>query len=112
MLWDKVVNNINFIGTYIHRNDLIWSDGFILDFLQKKSIDLWTRKFLVYTGFLFSERLVFEYVVRIYTDYLVLPTTRYFYLELPNVSSVLSITLLTYIFLFSSSFLFLFILLI
>lgn len=112
MLWDKTVHNMNFIGLYIRRNDLIWSDGFILDFLQKKSIDLWTRKFLVYTGFLFSERLVFEYIVRIYTDYLILPATKYFYLELPNVSSVLSITLLTYILLFSFSFLFLFVLLI
>lgn len=62
------------------------------------------RKFLIYTGFLFSERLVFEYVVRIYTDYLVLPTTKYFYLELPNVSSVLSITLFAYNFVFIVSF--------
>ena len=62
------------------------------------------RKFLIYTGFLFSERLVFEYVVRIYTDYLVLPTTKYFYLELPNVSPVLSITLFAYNFVFIVSF--------
>lgn len=78
----------------------MWSDGFLFDFLQKKTVDLWVRKFLIYTGFLFSERLVFEYIIRIYTDYLVLPTTRYFYLELPNVSSVLSITLFIYNFVF------------
>ena len=78
----------------------MWSDGFLFDFLQKKTVDLWVRKFLIYTGFLFSERLVFEYIIRIYTDYLVLPTTKYFYLELPNVSSVLSITLFIYNFIF------------
>ena len=112
IMWDKLVGNLNFISKYTHRNELIWSDGFLLDFLQKKSIDLWTRKFLIYTGFLFSERLVFEYVVRLYTDYLILPTTKYFHLELPNVSSVLSVTLLIYIFFFTLSFLLLFILLI
>lgn len=100
VIWHNFIQKLNFINTYVSRNDLIWSDGFILDFLQKKTADLWVRKFLIYTGFLFSERLVFEYVVRIYTDYLVLPTTKYFYVELPNVSSVLSITLFIYSFMF------------
>jgi len=104
MVWLEFISKINFLAKYISRNDLIWSDGFLFDFLQKKTADLWMRKFLIYTGFLFSERLVFEYVVRIYTDYLVLPTTKYFYLELPNVSSVLSITLFAYNFVFIVSF--------
>lgn len=104
MFWLEFVSKINFVAKYSSRNDLMWSDGFLFDFLQKKTADLWMRKFLIYTGFLFSERLVFEYVVRIYTDYLVLPATRYFYLELPNVSSVLSITLFVYNFVFIASF--------
>jgi hypothetical protein len=79
----------------------MWSDGFLIDFLQKKTADLWVRKFLIYTGFLFSERLVFEFVVRVYTDYLVLPATKYFYFELPSVSAVLSATLFIYIFSFA-----------
>lgn len=91
---------MSFVNLYNLRSELMWSDGFLFDFLQKKTVDLWVRKFLIYTGFLFSERLVFEYIIRIYTDYLVLPTTRYFYLELPNVSSVLSITLFIYNFVF------------
>ena len=99
-MWQRVVLNINFLSRYVHRNDLMWSDGFLIDFLQKKTADLWVRKFLIYTGFLFSERLVFEYIVRLYTDYMILPTTSYFYLELPNVSSVLSITLFIYNFVF------------
>lgn len=100
ILWNYFVENFSFINKYVSRNELMWSDGFLLDFLQKKTADLWVRKFLIYTGFLFSERLVFEYIIRMYTDYLILPTTRYFYLELPNVSSVLSITLFIYNFVF------------
>jgi len=57
-----------FLQKYFARNELIWVDGFLLDFLQKKSIDIFIRKFVIYTGFIFSERLVFDYVVRIYLD--------------------------------------------
>jgi hypothetical protein len=100
-----LLNNLNFLNKYATRNELIWSDGFLLDFLQKKSLDLWIRKFLVYTGFLFSERLVFEYLIRLYSDYFVLPMTNLFYAELPNVSSVLSIMLYMYVSYFMATFL-------
>ena len=46
----------------------MWNDGFLFDFLQKKIIDAWVRRFVIYTGFLFSERVVFEFIVRIYLD--------------------------------------------
>ena len=49
----------------------MWVDGFLFDFLQKKSIDIFLRKFVINTGYVFSERMVFEGVVRVYLDNLV-----------------------------------------
>ena len=70
-LQNYIVQSCIFLSRYYTRNELLWVDGFIIDFLQKKSIDLFLRKFVIYTGFIFSERLVFEYVVRFYLDNLV-----------------------------------------
>ena len=64
------IKNFIFLRKYYIRNELIWVDGFLLDFLQKKSMDIFLRKFVIYTGFIFSERLVFDYVVRIYLDHI------------------------------------------
>ena len=61
----------SFLQTYYARSENVWNDGFLFDFLQKKTADAWIRRFVIYTGFLFSERLVFDYVVRIYLDNLI-----------------------------------------
>jgi len=37
---ESLIKQFLFLIKYYHRNDLIWVDGFLLDFLQKKSIDL------------------------------------------------------------------------
>jgi len=71
LLWNNFLLRVTFVPLYYTRNELIWQDGFLFDFLQKKTTDLWVRKFLIYTGFLFSERLVFESVVRLYIDNLI-----------------------------------------
>lgn len=71
LLWSNFIKKTTFIPLYYIRNELIWQDGFLFDFLQKKTIDLWVRKFLIYTGFLFSERLVFESIIRLYIDNLI-----------------------------------------
>ena len=96
-----VVDKFLFITKYYQRNELIWVDGFLLDFLQKKSADLWLRKFVIYTGFLFSERLVFDYVVRIYLDNIIWPMHYVGIFESENTLEMLSITIFFYFFLFS-----------
>ena len=73
----------------------MWQDGFLFDFLQKKTVDAWVRRFVIYTGFLFSERLVFDTVVRLYVDNLVWPGHRYVTFEVSNVSNMLLVTLYT-----------------
>jgi len=50
---------------------LVWQEGLLLDFLQKVTIDLWMRKFLVYASYLFNERLVFDNVVRFFLDFII-----------------------------------------
>lgn len=82
-----------FIRDYYKTNDLIWQDGFLIDFLQKKVVDKWMRKFLIYSAFLYSERLVFDYVVRFYIDLLIWPGHKNSIFEFNNVSSTLLITL-------------------
>ena len=94
--WSKIINSSSFLNTYYLRNELLWVDGFLFDFLQKKTADLWIRKFVIYTGFLFSERLVFENVVRIYLDNLVWPSNNYSLFEASNVSELLSNILFLY----------------
>jgi hypothetical protein len=67
----NVQTQTRFLPMYYWRSELMWQDGFLFDFLQKKTADAWVRQFVIYTGFIFSERLVFENVVRFYIDYLV-----------------------------------------
>ncbi len=55
-----------FLRSYYILNDIIWQDGFLIDFLQKKIIDKWIRKFVIFSGYLFNERLVFDYVIKFY----------------------------------------------
>ena len=95
-LTHTVIFETVFLVKYYSRNELIWQDGFLFDFLQKKSTDLWLRKFVIYTGFIFSERLVFDSVTRIYLDNLIWPLHNNYYLENENVAETLTTLLYFY----------------
>ena len=73
LLLSRVLDQLFFLNRYYRINDLIWQDGFLIDFLQKKVIDKWTRSFVIYSGYIFSERLLFDIVVRFYIDFVVWP---------------------------------------
>lgn len=88
--WDKLLSKLLFMTTFYTRNENIWQDGFLFDFLQKKTADAWVRRFVIYTGFLFSERLVFDSVVRIYLDNLIWPGHNKSIFETSNVSEMLT----------------------
>lgn len=96
----NVLLQTNFIEKYYIRSEYIWQDGFLFDFLQKKTADLWVRQFVIYTGFIFSERFMFENVVRLYLDYLIWPSHNFSIFETNNVSDMLNIIIYTYISLF------------
>jgi hypothetical protein len=96
----NVLTQTNFIERYYIRSEYIWQDGFLFDFLQKKTADLWVRQFVIYTGFIFSERFMFENVVRLYLDYLIWPSHNFSIFETNNVADMLNIIIYTYISLF------------
>ena len=92
-LWLKVNFKSKFVYTYYIRNEHLWLDGFLFDFLQKKTADIWLRKFVIYTGFLFSERLVFDSVVKLYIDYLIWYMHKFSIFEVSNVFEMLSMVI-------------------
>lgn len=99
--WNMFIYKSSFLQTYYTRSENLWNDGFLFDFLQKKTADAWIRRFVIYTGFLFSERLVFDYVVRIYLDNLIWPLHNISIFETSNVSEMLLNVLFMYLSLFT-----------
>ena len=73
----------------------MWQDGLLIDFLQKKVADKWIRRFLVCSSYLFSERVLFKFVVRFYIDYVVWPSTYRTIFEFSNVALMLSAVLIS-----------------
>lgn len=80
------------LPSYYKINDLLWQDGLIIDFLQKKVADKWMRRFLVCSSYIFSERTLFQFVVRFYIDFVVWPFTWGSFYEASNVAYLLSLT--------------------
>jgi hypothetical protein len=95
--WDLLNTKTLFIPKFYIRNEYVWQDGFLFDFLQKKTADAWVRRFVIYTGFIFSERLVFDSVVRLYIDNLIWTLHHFSIFELNNVSEMLSSIIYLYI---------------
>jgi hypothetical protein len=73
----------------------MWQDGLLIDFLQKKVADKWIRRFLVCSSYLFSERVLFKFVVRFYIDYVVWPSTMKSIFDFSNVALMLSAVLVS-----------------
>lgn len=97
-----------FLSNYFILNDLIWQEGLLIDFLQKKITDNWVKKFLIYSAYLFNERLVFDKVTRFYLDLIIWPLHKLFIFEFNNVGHTLFINVFFFIFsFFIISFLFL-----
>jgi len=99
-LWLKVNFKLKFLPLYYLRNEHLWLDGFLFDFLQKKTVDIWLRKFVIYTGFLFSERLVFDSIVKLYIDYFVWYAHKFTIFEVSNVFEMLNTTIFLLVTLF------------
>ena len=89
---------IYFITNFYILNELIWQEGLLIDFLQKKVVDNWVKKFLIFSAYLFSERLVFDKIIRFYLDLIIWPLHKLFIFEFNNVSSTLFVTIFFFIF--------------
>ncbi len=86
------LSTASFLPNYYRVSDLMWQDGLLIDFLQKKVADKWVRRFLVCSSYLFSERVLFKFVVRFYIDAVVWPGTWSALFEPSNVAQLLSFT--------------------
>lgn len=102
VIWLLTIEKLTFIYTFYTRNENMWGDGFLFDFLQKKTADAWVRRFVIYTGFLFSERVIFEFVVRIYLDNLIWPFHIKNVFEASNTAEMLTTTIFLIIAIFFS----------
>lgn len=89
-----LVYSLSYLPHYYRINDLMWQDGLLIDFLQKKVADKWVRRFLVCSSYLYSERVVFKFVVRFYIDYVVWPAVNLSIFEYSSVSFMLKSTIL------------------
>lgn len=98
--WINLSVRVLFLRSYYFHTENIWLDGYLFDFLQKKTADSWLRNYVVLTGFLFSERLVFDSIIRLYVDFFVAAVQSYTLFEPSNISSILNITIFTYFSLF------------
>ena len=100
----KVLVNTIFLNKYYYLNDILWQEGFLIDFVQKKTTDKFVRKFLIISTYLFSERLVFDKVIRVYSDIVLFVTSRQALYDFNNVANMLlflltliSVSLLTFV---------------
>jgi len=92
------LKKIFFLNRYFKLNDLIWQEGLLLDFLQKKSSDIWLKKFLIYTSYLFNEKYLFEKITRFFINFFIIPSHKFFIFEINNVSNLLFFNVFFFIF--------------
>lgn len=76
-------------------SDLVWQEGFLIDFTQKKIVDKWVRKFLSNSSYLFSERVMFDFIIKIYTNLIMGPLVANIWYDLKQPSSFISCTTVT-----------------
>jgi len=78
----------------------------LVDFLQKKLVDRWLRRFVIVSGALLNERFFFELATRFYLDFIVWTGHRYATFEFKSVGSTLLLTALIWVVVFLMAFLF------
>ena len=98
-----------FLSNYYLLNEKVWQEGLLIDFLQKKIVDNWVKKFLINSSYLFNERLLFEKIIRFYLDFIIWPLHKISIFEFNNVGGLLFINMFIFFFiLFLFFFVFLF----
>lgn len=99
-LYTNFFLNTFFLKDYFLRNELIWQEGLLIDFLQKKIVDKWTRRFLILSAYIVNERLFYDWVIRFYIDLLVWPGHKNSIFEFSSIGQTLFITVFFFIVIF------------
>jgi hypothetical protein len=86
-----ILLNTQFLSAYFRLNDLLWQEGFFIDFVQKKSFDKFLKKFLIFSAYTFSERYVFDKVTKFYIDLILWFSTKQSIYEFNNIANTLMI---------------------
>ena len=79
---------------YLSQTALIWQEGLMVDFLQKKVVDRWLRTFVSASANLFSDKVIFELIYRFYITLFLDKILRFNVSEHDNISSLLHTFLL------------------
>lgn len=91
---DKFLTNTTFLNKYLYLNDVLWQEGFLIDFVQKKTTDKFIRKFLIHSMYLFNERLLFDKIIRVFSVTIQDVTAHATQFDTNSVASVLFILLI------------------
>ena len=83
----------NYLIHFYRLNEYVWQEGLLIDFLQKKTLDNWLKKFVIYSANLFNERLVFDKIIKVYLNFFIWPLHKLFITEINNISFLLFINL-------------------
>lgn len=99
-LIDKFLKVTYFLPTYYRTAELMWQEGLFIDFLQKKILDKWLRRHLIFSSNLFSDSLLARRVVDFYWFLINLPThhTNLFFFNGPVFNFIFTITFMFLIF--------------
>lgn len=91
---DSFLTNTSYLKSYYLRSDLLWQEGLLMDFLQKKVLDKWVRRFLIHSANILSERFIFDKLIKVYGDFVVWAGTQKNIFEFTNVASLLTVAIL------------------
>lgn len=86
--------NFNFLNNFFKKIKLIWEDALLIDFLQKKIVDNWTKKFLIISSYLVNEKFFFEKIIKFFLNLIIWPWNKFFPFEFTSVASLLLIIFL------------------
>lgn len=82
-----------FYFDFFAKNNLLWQEGLYLDFIQKKIVDSWIKKSLISSSYIFSEKIVFDVIVKFFLINIINPFHKFSVYEVNSISSLLFITL-------------------
>ena len=92
--------NTNFLLNFLNINDIIWQEGLLIDFLQKKIIDNWIKKFIIFSTNLMNDRLIYDKLIKFFLFLIINPFHKYNFLDVNNITNFFFFILLFFFFTF------------
>lgn len=96
-LVENILLKTVFVQEFYKLTELIWEEGFLIDFLQKKVVDKWIRKFLINSSYIFNERFLFDYIILYFSKNILWRGHLFVIFEFTSVLSTLTTTLILFV---------------